>query len=237
MIVLLYILLAVAGILFLAVMMPIRIRLGTSGSTDRSFSVETRALFFSGLAGFGVNYDVGTFMLTFFMGTKCLFTIDLTRLISISSRFRGERKKKTPKFKIEKPEKEKKKQPLKIYLKLAREGLSVLKWIIREFAGVIGFDHITSEITLGLGRPDITGLISGFLIGINGMLPDRYEIIPQWDFTREVLRGHVTFDITVRGYIFWVKLVTRVPMELFRKRKRLFFWINTFRGDNSLQEV
>ncbi|MBN1294924.1 MAG: DUF2953 domain-containing protein [Candidatus Latescibacteria bacterium] len=147
--------------------------------------------------------------------------------------------KAAPKKKKEekKPEVRGKKWSFEMIKKLIGEHLSVLRWLMKEFKGIIVCESLHSHITIGLGYPHITGMIVGFLYALNGLLPDKYSITPHWNFTKQVISGNCTLRITVKAYILWYKLFTIVPAAGYRQRARIKYWFNVIRHKNSLQEA
>jgi len=235
----LYIFLVFVAVFILAALLPVRLALSVSGGSDPlngNVAFDCRALFFNGWLGGGVSSTGGGIRLSVLFRTTTLMSFSIAGFTTYAGRkIRDHQKKKTEKEKKKKPAGAKKRKPVKEYLSMARTGFGVIRWILREFSGVVGFDRFSAQVTLGLGRPDITGLISGFLIGLNGILPERYEIIPSWDFTREVIRGDVTLSLTLRGYILLSRLVTRVPAAVYRQRKEIAYWYKTLRSNPSRQ--
>jgi hypothetical protein len=96
---------------------------------------------------------------------------------------------------------------------------------------------VSSQNTIGLGRPDLTGLVAGFLIGLNGFLPSRFEIVPSWDFTRRVARGELSVSMTVRGYVLARVLLFDIPCAAYRRRRDISYWLGLMKNDSPLQEV
>ena len=237
--ILFYSLLCAFAVLSLAALLPVRLSLSVSGGSDPlngNVTFDGRALFFNGWLGGGVSSIGGGMRLSVLFRTTTLMSFSIAGFTTYAGRkIRDHQKKKTEKEKKKKPAGAKKRKPVKEYLSMARTGFGVARWILREFSGVVGLDRFSAQVTLGLGRPDITGLISGFLIGLNGILPERFEIFPSWDFTREVIRGDVTLSLTLRGYILLSRLVTRVPAAVYRQRKEIVYWFKTFRSDPSRQ--
>ncbi|MBA7485495.1 hypothetical protein ES707_21042 [subsurface metagenome] len=236
MLIILYCFLGFIGLVVLVTSLSIKFFLHASGGSDEGFRFEVRVLAFNGFFGFGIKSEGRSFPVKIFLCSQRLFMFDITRAVKfISCKFQAV-KKRLKKKKVKKPAIGVKKS-IKTNLQLAREMFSVIKWVIREFKGLISFDSVSSHITLGLWRPDITGWISGLLIGLNGLLPEKFIIIPSWDFTRQVVQGDITLRFTVRSYIFWKKLVTSVPCVLYRKRRQIKSRLKTFKGKNSFQEV
>ena len=237
MIYILYCILALSGIAVLAAVFPIRLLATVSGGTDEGFRYDFRGLAFNGTFGGGFRSTGSGYCISVYFRSQCLLSFNVSRTVKFIS---GKIKTGKVKPKEKKDEKEptpEKKRPVKFYYRLAKVSIGILRWCMHEFSGLIGFDKLSARITLGLLRPNITGYISGLLIGLNGILPDRYEIIPSWDFTRRIFYGSVDVQITVRGYIFWKKLFTSVPMELYSQRKNITYWLRTLRGKQSFQEV
>lgn len=237
----LYSLLAAVAVIVLAALLPIRLSLAVSGGSDTRncrIAFDCKALFFNGWFGGGVSStDSDMRMIVLFRETT-LLSFSIAGIAAFTGRkLRERRQRKLDRERAKKPSVKKKRKPLKTYLSMAKAGFGVIRWVLREFSGFVGFDRFSVRVTLGLGRPDITGWISAFLIGLNGILPERYEIVPSWDFTREVIRGDVVLRLTLKGYILWTRLVTRVPVTVYRRRKEIAHWLRTVRGDTSFQEV
>jgi len=239
--ILFYSLLCAFAVLSLAALLPVRLSLSVSGGSDPvngNIAFDCRALFFNGWFGGGVSSTGGDVRVTVLFRTTTLLSFSIAGIAAFTGRkLRGRRQRKLDRERAKKPSVKKKRKPLKTYLSMAKAGFGVIRWVLREFSGFIGFDRFSVRVTLGLGRPDITGLISAFLIGLNGILPERYEIVPSWDFTREVIRGDVVLRLTLKVYILWTRLVTRVPVTVYRRRKEIVHWLRTVRGDTSFQEV
>ena len=237
MIYILYCILALSGIVVLAAILPIRLHANVSVGTDEGFRYDFRGLAFNGVFGGGFRSTGSGYRITVYLRSRCLLSFDISRTVKfISGKIKTGKVKSKEKREEEKPT-AKKKRPMKFYYRLTKVSLSVLRWCIHEFSGLIGFDKLSTHITLGLLRPDITGYISGLLIGLNGILPDRYEIIPSWDFTHRIFHGSLDVQITVRGYIFWKKLFISGPLELYRQRKNITYWLRMLRRKQSFQEV
>ncbi len=191
-----------------------------------------------GLLGYEVEWAGGDVRVTVLFRTTTLLSFSIAGVIAFTSRKLQERhQRKLDKGRPKKPSIKKKWKPLKTYLLMAKTGFGLIRWVLHEFSGFVEFDRFSVRVTLGLGRPDITGWISALLIGLNGILPERYEIIPSWDFTREVIRGDVVLKFTLKGYILWTRLVTRVPLVVYRQRREIAHWLKTVRGNTSFQEV
>ena len=237
MIYILFSIIALSGIAVLAAILPIRLKANVSGGTDEGFRYDLRVLAFNGIFGGGFRSTGGGYRITVYLRSRCLLSFDISRTVKFMYGKIITGKEKPKEKKEEKKPTAKKKRPVKFYYRLAQVSIGVLRWCFREFSGFIGFDKLSTHITLGLWRPDITGYISGLLIGLNGILPDRYEIVPSWDFTNRILQGDVDIKISVRGYIFWKKLFTSVPIELYRQRKHIQYWLRAIRGKQSFQEV
>ncbi len=232
MLILLYCILFLCVTAVLAALIPVIFYVKVTGGYDSGFELEVRALLFKGLFGGGIRSSGREYIIDVFLRSRCFLSLDISRAAAFfTGRIKARRKKP------EKPAVEKKKKTLAFYFRLGRELIRAARWVFREFHGLISVDSVLAHITLGLWRPDITGLISGFLIGLNGILPKKYEIVPSWDFTRKVIQGDMTIRFTFRGYIFWARLFTVVLPELYRQRKQIKLIIGNLRGENLFQEV
>jgi hypothetical protein len=234
--ILLYIILFIVALILLAVLTPLKLFLSASGGSDIGFCYDFRIMIFNGFFGGGIQSGEHIYLLRVFLGSRCILMVNVTRKISMLSRKVRARMEKRKEEKKKKPP-AKKRKPLKVYYRLCRDLLSVLKWVIRELGGVIRFDSVSAHIKLGLLYPDITGWIVGLLYMVNGILPQKYSITPSFDFTRRVIDGGIAVQVTVRGYIFWAKLFTKIPYAVFTERERIILWYRVMKRKNSLQEV
>jgi len=237
---LLYIVLVFTIFAVMAVVLPVKFFLKASGGSDTGFDFDFRIQVYNGLLGGGIQSEKRSYLFTVFIFSRGLLTIDGTKLISfVSQKFKaGARKKKEKKAKkIVKPKAEKKKWTRKLIIRLCREGIALLKWCLCEFHEILRFDNVVTKIKLGLGYPHITGWIIGFLYTLNGVLPDRFTIIPSWDFSRRVIQGDCTLQFTVKLYIFCKKIVTSVPYAIYRQRVKVKYWYRVLKHKNSIQEA
>ncbi|MCE5251835.1 hypothetical protein LLG96_16630 [bacterium] len=237
--IILYIILFFFGLLILAVFLPVKMYFRASGDSDDGFMYEIRIHGFNGLFGGGFHKLENAYQIESYVCSRCILKLDVTRKVSVLSRaVRTRIKKRKEKKEIqEKKPAAGKGRGISWYYCLARDIFSALRWVIREFHDMIGFDEVTANIRLGLGYPHITGWIIGALYAFNGILPEKYRIQPSWNFTRRVIAGDIIVRVTVRGYILWIRLMTRTPCMLYRKRERIMYWFREMKRKNSLQEV
>ena len=235
--IILYSVLFCAGFAVMAVFLPIKIFLNAAGGSDTGFNFEVRVLVFNGFLGGGLQSENQSYLFTFFVFSHGIFTVNATKLISFASRKIKTRTEKKEEKKIRKPPTKKKKWTYKLLFRLVRELFAFLKWVIREFHEMFRFDNVIANIKLGLGYPHILGWIIGFLYTLNGVLPEKFIIVPSWDFTRKVIQGDFSLRLTVRAYIFWMKLVTKAPYALYRQREQIKYWFKVLKQKNSIQEA
>ncbi len=210
-------LLAAMGLIVVLVLtMPVRVSVSASGGTDTGFAFIAGVRLFAGFFGIGVSSDHRRFRLLLFIAGRTAASIDITGAVRrVSARIGA---KERPE---KKPEPAKKKPSL---LNRIRNGLDTLR-TIREATHIVfrivRIDRMVTRITLGLLNPAATGRVAGVLFALNGALPPQFKIEPSFDFTREVLHGTVSIDITIRMLRFWRELCRHMPELVSFARGRL----------------
>ena len=207
---LLYILIVLTIVLFMAILLPVNVFFQTAGGTEEGVGIEGRILFFSGIFGGGVLYR---------KSSRCRFNVFLfsRRLLSINIQPFVEYLSRKPEKKSEKKAKPLKKklsifERIKIYYHKTFEYRGYFKEGIRDFREIIRIDLFSANITFGFGNPALMGKLIGIIYVINSILPHPYEIIPSWDFTKRIIKGELTIKITFLSHVFWRKFFFRLPL-------------------------
>jgi len=240
MMILLYIIVVFAVFVVTAVVLPVKFFLKASGGSDTGFDFDFRIQVYNGLLGGGIQSEQHSYLITFFLFSHGILTVNGTKLVSfIFRKFIAVTEKKEEKKakKISNPSVEKKKLTRKLIFRLCKEGIALLKWCLREFHEMLQLDNVLTNIKVGFGYPHITGWIIGFLYTLNGVLPDKFIIRPSWDFSRRVIQGDCTVQFTVKLHIFWKKIITRVPHALYRQRAKIKYKYRVLKHKNSIQEA
>lgn len=213
-----YCLLALAGLAVLSILLPVKIYLKSAGGTDSGFEVTGRVMIYSGLVGGGMYYFDKAYRANIFLHTWKILDADITSIVSY---FRSKAKKRA----AEKPEKEKikKEEEKKPLFERMKSGYSKIDTYMgyfkegyRDFREIVHFDYFNADITMGLGNPAITGLTSGIIFALNGVLPKSCEIIHSFDFSRRVIQGDVSIKITFISLKFWKNVLRHLP-DIIRK--------------------
>lgn len=207
-----------AVIIFVAValflVLPVRISLRAAGDTDAGFRVSARVMPFAGLVGAGGEYSRGRIIISAYAGMWRLYSFDAG-----SFKKRGlKRKKKKPEKEAGTPTPGKTPEPLserigrwtmkaRGYRHYAGAGVRALRALIR-------IDGWSARVRFGLGDPGLTGQLAGFVYALNGAMPERFAIVPEWDFTRRTCAGEASIAITFRTYILWVVFFREVRAYL-----------------------
>lgn len=206
-----FIFLVLIIILALLFLLPVRLSMFVAGDMFNGFRLDGRLHVFNGLIGGGVETDGSRVVGRLFFLFRRVVEFDLSGIIAY---FR----KKAAGRAVAKEEK-KKPAPKKTTgerLQSFRGNLGKGKGILRDLKGVFRLDRLRTHVTLGLLRPEITGVMTGIIFALNGIIPDRYEIVPRWDFTANALSGDLLVRITVVNYILWMKLFIILPKVLDR---------------------
>ena len=206
------ILFAIFLIAILALLLPVRIFLKATGGDDVEIHVEGRVMLFAGLLGGGGSYGPGGSYISVHFYRWKILEWNASSLMQ-----RGEKKKSAPKKKkTEKPEKETKEREggkrslsdrVGGWRKYARKYSFMGKTALREIRGLLHVDRFHVHVVFGLGDPALTGQIIGVIYAVNGILPERYVIVPGWDFSRRVFSGEADLKLTFRMHLFWIHLV------------------------------
>lgn len=208
--VILFIFLALIIVLALLLLLPVRLSVYVAGDMFDGFMLDGRLHVFNGLVGGGIETDGSRVVGRVFLLFRRIVEFDLSGLFGyIMKKTAGRTDTKVEKKKKPAPQK-----PLVEKLKSLRGNMGKGKIILRELKGMFRLDHVKSHVNLGLLRPEATGLMTGVIFAVNGILPKRYEIVPRWDFTANALSGDLQVRFTVINYIFWIKLLTILPKVL-----------------------
>ena len=218
----LYIFCTLAAITVMALILPVKFNINASGGTEGKIEISGKIMLFSGILGGGLNYSRDNrYYLTVFIYTWCVMSINLKPLVDyFSGKSKRERKVKKAK---EKPLK--KKRPMLDSIKTHyHKGIKYrgyVKPVFRDLREIVRIDLFSTRVKLGLINPFLTGKIVGLIYAINGILPDRYVIIPSWDFSKTTLQGKLNIKITFMSHIFWKKLIIRLPLiiSIIREQK------------------
>ncbi len=221
----LYILLAIFLIIVLALLLPVKIFLKASGGDDMDIRANGRIMIFNGLLGGGGSYSAGSARFDVYLGGWRILERNAASIVR-----RARKKKPAPeKKKPEKPEEEKEpgecapslSDRIRKWRGMARRQAFLMKTVLHEIRGVLRVDRFSAGVKLGLGDPALTGQIIGVIYAVNGILPERYVIIPSWDFSRRVISGDVDIELTFRTYLFWMHLVRGfLAYRKFRREQR-----------------
>jgi len=204
-----YIFFALVGIVFFALVLPVKFFFHTTGGTEEKLEISGRVMIFFGIVGGGLLYRKNIYILNIFLCSWRLLPINISPIVNYLSR-------------KEKKRKEKKVKPLKIKKPLVasvkgyyNKGVKYWEYFrtgFRDLRGIIRINLFSTQITFGLGNPALTGKLIGLIYFINSILPHPYVITPTWDFTRSVIQGNLTIKITFRSHILWKKLIHRLPL-------------------------
>lgn len=204
-----------------ALVMPVRLSIRAVGGTDGGFDVGVKIMLYSGFAGIGIRYSDGVSRLSAHVLSLTIARFNVSGLVNRTRT--AVRDKRGDKREIDvggekKPLAERLSKVLENVRKY-RSGYHDAMKIVREIAR---FDFVLADITLGLGNPALTGMISGVIFALNGVLPAAYTIRPSFDFTREVIRGDIWADITLFSIGIWKNIFSHLSgiMAFARSRKK-----------------
>jgi hypothetical protein len=227
---------AIAAVL-LALALPIRIHLQAGGGTDRKVRASACILFYCGLFGARGTYGAGRLELSLLLGRSALFSLDAARLT------RGVRRVKRGKgahgegVKTERRELGAVSRPLadrvRAWIRTARKYEYFTDLAVREICALVRIDRFEARVKLGLVDPSLTGAMIGILSAINGVLPERYVIRPEWDFTRPVASCDGDIELTFRSHVFWAHLARELRAYMARRKT----WQVSPHGGITAQEV
>jgi hypothetical protein len=224
--IILYILLVIFLILVLALLLPVKIYFSAAGAEDTGIRANGRIMLFAGLLGGGGLYGPDGPKISIWLGGWRILERSAAPIV------RRVRKKElaSEKNKPEKPEKERKEagerklslsERIEEGKRMARKYSFLVKTALHEMRGLLRVNHFVARVKFGLGDPALTGQIIGIIYAINGILPERYVIVPAWDFSRRVFSGEVDLKLTFRTYLFWIHLFRGVFSYLrFRRKQR-----------------
>lgn len=201
----LYTFLAIFLVAVLALVLPIRVMVRASGGTDGGFRATGRVLLFGGILGGGGEYGAGVFRAGMYLGARRVIGVDVSRLVQ------GKRTSKPREAAAPRSAETVTGRPLgerfRDMFRGAKKYRPYAGIVLRESKSLVRVDRFEAGFTLGFGDPALTGEVAGVLYALNGFLPERYAIIPGWDFTRRVFSGSAGVELTFRTYLFWVHLV------------------------------
>ncbi len=211
----LYIFCTLTAIAAAALILPVKFYINASGGTESKVEVSGKIMLFSGILGGGLIYSRDNrYYLTVFIYSWRVISINLKPLADYFSDKR-KREKKVKKAK-EKPLKKKRPvlESIKTYYHKGIKYRGYAKPVFRDLREIVRIDRFSTHVKLGLINPFLTGKIVGLIYAINGILPDRYVIIPSWDFSKTTLQGKLNIKITFMSHMFWKKLIIRLPLIL-----------------------
>jgi hypothetical protein len=229
------ILTALFAALVLLLVLPVRIALRASGGSGEPFEAGGSVRFLGGLFGVGGEYRGGCFRPSILLGPFTVATFDAGRF----RRFAGKPKPSIEPGGSERgeaesvPKRTSAAERIRSAIDVSRRHRSHVKLVMREIPLLVRIDRFDARVKLGFGDPSLTGWIVGMLAAINGMLPERFVIRPEWDFTRAVISGGGSLSLTFRSHLFWVHLAR----ELVRMRSAGKEQCVPVRGGVSAQEA
>jgi hypothetical protein len=169
----------------LAFVLPVRVFLHAEGGTETPFAAAYRLMIYGGI--FGVGGKISEY------GAKYFFMIGPHAVIQIKIPHR--------------PSKPKIRKPARAGLTM-RELWSKRSWLKQGevFLTSVRIDRFDARVRLGLGDPALTGMVFGLLAAVNGVLPERYAVTPECDFTRSTASFHADAALTFRSHRFWAQM-------------------------------
>lgn len=204
-----YIFFALAGIVFFALLLPVKIFLHTTGGTEERLEISGRIMIFFGIVGGGLLYRKNNYILNIFLYSWRVLSINIKPIVDYFSRKEKKRREKKVKpLKAKKPVAAR----VKGYYSKGVKYWEYFKTGFRDLREIIRIDLFSTHIKFGLGNPALTGKLIGLIYSINSILPHPYVITPTWDFTRSVIQGELTIKITFRSHIFWKRFICRLPL-------------------------
>ncbi len=221
--ILLYILLFITVLVIITLLLPLKIFVRVTGAMDKRFDILGNFMFFSGLFGCGLHYYDGIYMVSIFIHSWKLLTVNVTPMIRYITRKAKKRSKKPVKEKEEKINKTLSGRISTAYIKTFTYWGYFIEGF-RDFRNTIRFDRFSAHVTVGLNNPAITGLIAGIIYAVNDLLPRSCTITSSWDFTRTLIRGDLSLNATFLSHLFWKAMIRRfigIVIHWKRKRKRL----------------
>ena len=214
-----YIFVALAVIIFIALILPVKFFIKVTGGTDGELEISGKIMLFSGIAGSGILYCRDICRLNVFLYTWQIFSVNLKPIIDY---FSGKEKKR----KKEEVKPLKKKQPvleqIKTYYHKIAENRGYFSTAFHDIREIVGIDLFSVNIKLGLSNPGLTGKIISIIYAINSILPHPFVITPSWDFTKIAFKGDLNIKVTFFSHKFWKKIIIRLPLivTVFRKHKK-----------------
>ncbi len=201
--------------------MPLKLFFRGAGGTNGDLQGEGEFHFLNGAAGLGYSYRENIHLASLYFLGKRLFRLDVTRFAG-TKKAKKKKEKKSASVESAEPEvKEQRGAKLKKILQNSREYLAWAKQSIDVIREIIRFDLVIVHLTLGLGNPALTGLVTGFIYAFNELIPPRFVITPSFDFTREIVRGDCKVRVKISLWAFWKNLFVYGPIifKEYRKRK------------------
>ncbi len=203
----------------LLLVLPIRLVVRVSGDTDAGFRALVKIMPFAGLVGAGVEHSDGETNFSAYLGTLRFFSADAGPFVR---RGRPKRKAKEPDKKTGTPPEETPEPiPGRIenWMVKAREYRYYAGTGVRAVRTLVRVDRWKIRVRFGLGDPGLTGQLAGFVYALNGALPGRFTIVPEWDFTHKTCAGEVEAVFTFRTHMQWVVLVREIRAYLARRKE------------------
>ncbi len=221
----LYVFCVLASLALLAVILPVRLSFRVSGGTEDRLEFFGRIMFFAGAVGGGLLYRKERYRVDVYLSRWMVLSLNVRPLVAF---FRAKFRRSEGSKPSRKAGKKREIKPAKPLLQRIRElyhqVVTFRKYfttVRRELHGVLQIEQVSSQVTLGLGNPALTGRIVGYLYALNGLLPSRYTITPKWEFSRCAFQGELSLTVTVNNHILWYRLVKNVPLiiDILRERR------------------
>lgn len=223
---LLYIVLVGFVFLVLALLLPVRFSLNAAVRKEGISRADIGIMLFGGVVGTGLDFVSREPRCSVFFWKWRIFGMNLSRLARMTG------KKKDVDHGISSEEDDRKKaSPMENIISFSksfrdwnsvREHPLLKGFSFRKIAVIFRIDHLYVRVKLGLGDPALTGQIIGVIYAVNGILPERFLITPEWDFSRPVFSGEVDFRMTFRSYRFWEYIVRVILDQVQYRRKKRF---------------
>lgn len=222
----LYVFCVLASLALLAVILPVRLSFRVSGGTEDRLEFSGRIMLFAGAVGGGLLYRKDRYRVDVYLSRWMVLSMNVRPLVTFFQAKFGRTEgaklsRKAGKKRVKKPAK----PLLQRIRELYRQAIPYGKYFTtarRELRGVLRIEQVSSQVTLGLGNPALTGSIVGYLYALNGLLPSQYIITPKWEFSRCAFQGELSLTVMVNNHIFWYRLVKNVPLiiAILRERRR-----------------
>ena len=221
----------------LTFVLPIRIHLRGGAGTEGKARASGSVLFYGGLFGAGGTYDSGRLELSLMIGRHALLSLDAARFTRGGRREKCVTEVRGEAVKMERGQPGAVSRPLadrvRAWVRAARKYEYFTDLAVREMHALLRIDRFEVRVKLGLVDPALTGRLIGMLSALNGMLPERYAIRPEWDFTRPVASCDADIALTFRSHVFWVHLTRELRVYSARRNA----WSVSPRGGMTAQEV